>query len=242
MHDQRRVERPEGSADDAVAIEEPLEIRVETEPVAVLMRTPGHDHELVRGFLRSEGVISDPDDLAALATIAENVVDVRLATGVEATVAQRRIVTSSACGICGRATLEEVERTASGALRPHPFEEAWIAGLVEQLRHGQDGFRSTGGLHGAALAHGPDVRAVREDVGRHNAVDKVLGWELDEGGGGTLIVSSRAGFEIVQKARMAGIPTVVALGAATTLAIDLARSQGMRLYGFADARRYNRYS
>lgn len=242
MHDQRRVERPGGSVDDAVAVEEPLEIRVETEPVAVLMRTPGDDHALVRGFLRGEGVISEPDDLAAVATIAENVVDVRLAAGVEATLAQRRIVTSSACGICGRATLDEVERNAGGPLRPHPFDEGWIPSLIEQLRRGQEGFRSTGGLHGAALADHDTVRVVREDVGRHNAVDKVLGWELEEGGGGTLVVSSRAGFEIVQKARMAGIPTVVALGAATTLAVDLARSQGMRLYGFADGRRYNRYS
>lgn len=242
MHDQRQVERPDGSAADAVAIEEPLEIRIETEPIAVLMRTPGHDVELVRGFLRSEGVISESDDLAAVATVAENVIDVRLAAGVEAHLQQRQITTSSACGICGRATLEEVERAAPGPLRAHVFEEAWIGTLIEQLRRGQEGFRSTGGLHGAALAHADRVRVVREDVGRHNAVDKVLGWELLEAGGGTLIVSSRAGFEIVQKARMAGIPTVVALGAATTLAVDLARSQGMRLYGFADARRYNRYS
>lgn len=248
LHETRPVERAEGASSDEVAVEEPLEIRVEGEPLAVVMRTPGHDEELVVGFLRSEGVLETASDLTAVATIAANVVDVRLAAGVEAhrdglLRATRAIQGTSACGICGRASLDQVQMAATGPLRLEPLAIDALEGLADLLRAHQPGFAATGGLHGAALVAQGVLRIAREDVGRHNAVDKVLGWELLHGEpGGILVVSSRAGFEIVQKALLARIGTVVALGAATTLAVDLARDSGMVLYGFVGRGRYNRYT
>jgi FdhD protein len=237
-----------------VAIEEPLEIRVEGQAVAVTMRTPGHDRELAAGFLLTEGVLEHADDLSALGPIGAsgNVVDVRLAAGVEAhraalDRATRDLYATSSCGICGKASIDRVRIVARVPIPDLALDGAFVHALPARLRAAQAGFRATGGLHGAALVRTDGtVEVVREDVGRHNAVDKVLGWRLLDDripiADAVLVVSSRAGFEIVQKARVAGVGAVVALGAATTLAVDLAADVGIALYGFVTADRYNRYT
>lgn len=224
-----------GGAKDDVAVEEPLEIRVEGIAAAITMRTPGDDLDLAAGFLWTEGVIDGVDDLRALAVVGDNTVDARLSEGVppaRARSADRQMYATSSCGVCGKASLERLSR----ALRPVagwvPSPEV-LAGLPAALAAGQEGFRRTGGLHAAALfTPGGAVICAREDVGRHNAVDKVLGARLradaeiaDLG----LLVSSRAGFEIVQKAWSVGIGCVAAVGAPTTLAIDAAREARMGL-------------
>ncbi|MCA9567919.1 MAG: formate dehydrogenase accessory sulfurtransferase FdhD [Myxococcales bacterium] len=234
---------------DEVAVEEPLEIRVEGRALAVTLRTPGHDEELALGFLASEGVIEDRTDLAGLASVAANVVDCRLAAGVEAhrarlQRAERAVVASSACGLCGKTSLEAVRVRAPGPAVCVPLDDTVLSALPARLAAAQEGFRRTGGLHGAALLDGSgSLVVVREDVGRHNAVDKVLGWRMNHAAdvAFALLVSSRAGFEIVQKARVAGLGTVVAVGAASTLAVDLAREEGMELLGFLRADGVNRY-
>lgn len=248
----RPVERDGGTAPDPIAVEEPLELRVEGRAIAVTMRTPGHDVELAAGFLLSEGVIDGADDLAAIGPVGPtgNVIDCRLAAGVEAhreaiERATRAVAGTSACGICGRASLDRVDRLARPVARVE-LGPAALAALPDRLRREQRGFLATGGLHGAALSS-PDgeLLDVREDVGRHNAVDKVLGaWLLADRSvaGMALVVSSRAGFEIVQKAVMAGAGAVVALGAPSTLAIDLAARAGIALYGFVGPDRHNRYA
>ncbi|MCB9673742.1 MAG: formate dehydrogenase accessory sulfurtransferase FdhD [Alphaproteobacteria bacterium] len=244
----------DGQAPDAVAVEEPLEIRVHGRSVAVTMRTPGHDRELAAGFLLTEGIVDGPDDLAALEPVGTsgNVVDCVLSSGVDAhrdalERATRELYASSACGICGKTSIDRVRIVASCAVPAHDLAPAFVLALPARLREGQAGFLATGGLHGAALARlDGSLEVVREDVGRHNAVDKVLGWRLLADrvpvSDAVLVVSSRAGFEIVQKARIAGVGAIVALGAATTLAVDLARDAGIALYGFASADRFNRYA
>ncbi len=237
-----------------MAIEEPLEIRVEGQSVAVTMRTPGHDDELAAGFLLSEGVLESADDVLAIGAIGDsgNVVECRLAAGVEAHAealkrATRELYATSSCGICGKASIDRIRVVATGPVTVLELDPAVLMGLPAALRGDQPGFAATGGLHGAALARADgSLEVVREDVGRHNAVDKVLGWRLLRDrvpcDNVALVVSSRAGFEIVQKARVAGIGTVIALGAATTLAVDLARDADMALYGFVTGTRYNRYA
>jgi len=240
----RRV--PGGDGADAVVVEEPLEIRVEGVPAAITMRTPGHDLDLAAGFLCTEGVIDGPDDITALAVVAENVVDVRLAEGVPAARARsadRALYASSSCGICGKASLDRL-RVKSAAMAPawQP-DEAMLRALPERLRLAQPAFDATGGLHAAALFDAAGaLHDLREDVGRHNALDKVVGARvradaLDFAGLG-LIVSSRAGFEIVLKARVVGIPVVAVLGAPTSLAIDAAREAGMLLIAWLRAERF----
>lgn len=242
------------STPDAIAIEEPLEIRVEGRSIAITMRTPGHDRELAAGFLFTEGVLEAADDLAALQPIGSsgNVVECRLAAGVEAHQealerATRELYATSSCGICGKASIDRIHVIARTPIPDFPLPDAVIHALPDALHGAQSGFRATGGLHGAALVH-PDgsLEVVREDVGRHNAVDKVLGWRLLHDrvpvSDVALLISSRAGFEIVQKARIAGIGAIVALGAATTLAVDLARESGISLVGFASPERFNRYT
>ena len=246
----REVVRDGARSEDQLALEEPLEIRVETRSLAVTMRTPGHDLELARGFLASEGIVDDLDDLAQLAQVGPNVVDCRLASGVEAhrerlERATRNLVSTSACGLCGKTSLATVRLRATGPIRRVDLPEPVLFGLPTALRSHQEGFSQTGGLHAAALVR-PDgsLVVVREDVGRHNAVDKVLGWRLlaapDEDF--ALLVTSRAGFEIVQKARMAGLGSLYAVGAATSLAVDLAREEGMELVGFLRDGRCTRYT
>ena len=237
----KQIDRDGGA--DTVAVEEPLEIRLGGEPVAVSMRTPGNDEELAIGFLRGEGLISDvvrvgpPSDFAANAidVIAERIRDLPA----------RRFYTTSSCGVCGKGALEEVAVQAE-TLPPGPLcprEE--LAALPDRLV--QPGFRRTGGLHATGLfdADGEPI-CVREDVGRHNAMDKVVGWALLAGRlplhGSILCVSGRLCFELVQKAAVAGAPILVGVGAPTSLAIELAADRGMTLCGFARGKRVNVYT
>jgi len=235
---------------DTVAAEEPLEIRLTGTPLAVTMRTPGDDFDLVHGFLTTEGVIRSADDVAALRYCNSvdgegrntyNVVDVHLAPGVAApdTALDRNFVTSSSCGVCGKASIDAI-RTKT------PFDVAGDAARVplevllelpDRLRAAQEVFAKTGGLHAAGLftADG-ELVALREDVGRHNAVDKVIGDGVRAGrlplAGHVLMVSGRASFELTQKAAMAGIPVLAAVSAPSSLAVELAREVGITLVGF----------
>jgi FdhD protein len=240
---------------DEVAVEEPLEVRLGRRSLLVTMRTPGRDLDLVRGLLFTEGLVERAEDVAAVAHCADvpraargNVVTVALRRGARLREegALRVGLVSSACGVCGKTTLEEVARGAP-RVEPGPqVERAVLAGLPAAMSVGQDVFHRTGGLHAAALF---DVRgrrlALAEDVGRHNAVDKVLGEALRlrrvplrEA---ILVVSGRAGFEIVQKARRAGIPIVCAVSAPSSLAVKLARDGGQTLLGFLREGRFNVY-
>lgn len=240
---------------DLVAVEAPLEIRAEERTLGILMRTPGHDRALAAGLLMSEGVIDHASDLAALDHLAgdpdANTIVARFAAGVEAHAealerARREGFTSSACGVCGRAAIDRA-LLGSRPVRPAALPDAAVRRLPAALRAGQSTFATTGGVHGAALV-APDgsLHHAHEDVGRHNAVDKALGDALladtlFDGAPWALLVSSRAGFEIVQKASMAGIGAVYALGAATTLAVDLAAARGIALTGFLKPERWVRY-
>ncbi len=249
---------PGGAAgDDEIVVEEPLEIRVEDHPLAVTMRTPGADLDLAAGFLWTEGVIDAADDLIGLQHLpgdpAGNTVLARLAGGVEAhweaiRKATREIYATSACGICGKASLDRIRLLAPTLPRRVQVSPEVLAKLADALRTAQPAFARTGGLHGAGLftLDTGELELAREDIGRHNAVDKVLGARLRMDrtpvGDRILVVSGRAGFEIVQKARMAAVPVVVAIGAASSLAVELARDSGMMLVGFLGRDRYVRYS
>ncbi|MDT5283417.1 MAG: FdhD protein [Mycobacterium sp.] len=245
---------------DSLAAEEPLEIRVAGRPLTVTMRTPGNDFDLARGFLVSEGVVAAGSDIAAIRYCAGatadggntyNVLDVLLADGVPLpdVSVERNFYTTSSCGLCGKASLEAVRTISKWRVDRDPLRlnAATIATLPEKLRAAQRVFDRTGGLHAAGLfdASG-DLWCVREDVGRHNAVDKVVGWALDEGRlpltGTTLMVSGRASFELVQKAVMAGIPALAAVSAPSSLAVDLAREMGLTLIGFLRGSSMNVYS
>ncbi|MDT5207589.1 MAG: FdhD protein [Mycobacterium sp.] len=245
---------------DTLAAEEPLEIRVAGRPLTVTMRTPGDDFDLARGFLVSEGVVSAASDIAAIRYCAGatadgantyNVLDVLLDDGVPAPdpSLQRNFYTTSSCGLCGKASLEAVRTISKWSVDADPLRltAETIATLPEKLRAAQRVFDRTGGLHAAALfdAEG-DLLCVREDVGRHNAVDKVIGWALGEGRlpltGTTLMVSGRASFELVQKAVMAGVPALAAVSAPSSLAVDLAREMGLTLIGFLRGSSMNIYS
>lgn len=242
---------------DWLAIEEPLEMRVEGEPFAVTMRTPGHDRELAAGFLYSEGVIRGLDDLESIAPCRDplaydpdNLVEIRLtAAGQERTEqlekARRELVAVSACGLCGKARLEEVYQRLP-AIEPMAVPAELVRALPERMRARQPLFERTGGLHGAALfdAEGQLLDAF-EDIGRHNAVDKLIGSSLLRGAlpwtGKIVVVSSRAGFEIVQKVLMARAPVLVTVGAASSLAHDLACRGGLELHTFVRRHRSNRH-
>jgi FdhD protein len=228
---------------DQVALEEPLEIRVDGEPVAVTMRSPGHDEELALGFLHGEGLIEGPREVGATVDFAANVVDVGgpLARPLKS----RRFYTTSSCGVCGKGALEEVAVT-SPELAPGPeVARELLADLPERLQ--QPGFERTGGLHATGLfdAAGEAI-CVREDVGRHNAMDKVIGRALLDGRvpltDSLLCVSGRLAFELVQKAAVAGAPVLVGVGAPTSLAIELAAERGMTLCGFARGGSINVYA
>lgn len=245
---------------DTVAAEEPLEIRVAGRPLAVTMRTPGDDFDLARGFLISEGVVSTASDVAAIRYCSGattdgantyNVLDVVLGDGVAAPnpSIERNFFTTSSCGVCGKASLEAVRTVSRWAIAGDPvrLSAATIATMPDRLRAAQRVFDRTGGLHAAGLFDaGGELLAVREDVGRHNAVDKVIGWALGEGflplSGTTLMVSGRASFELVQKAVMAGIPALAAVSAPSSLAVDLAREMGLTLVGFLRGTSMNVYS
>lgn len=252
-------------AKDAVAVEEPLEIRVSwvgddgvrrTEPIAVTMRTPGDDYDLVAGFLYGEGLLSTPEDVHELTYCrggeeqSYNAVEARLQPGVafDADRLRRNFYTSSSCGVCGKASLEAVEVQGCAVLEGgFLVPGALLAALPDSLREGQGGFERTGGLHAAGLFDAHGLRLVcREDVGRHDAVDKALGHVfLHRGLPATeriLVVSGRASFEIVQKAAMAGVPVVVAVGAPSSLSVELAARFNLTLVGFARGGGFNVYA
>ncbi|MGI9822367.1 formate dehydrogenase accessory sulfurtransferase FdhD [Agromyces sp. Marseille-Q5079] len=234
--------------DDVVAVEEPLEIRVGRSPLAVTMRTPGHDVDLAVGYLVSEGVIVRGDQVASAIHCAGpdgentyNVLDLTLASGVSQPDAslQRSLIVSSACGVCGKASIEAVHtRTAYPIDDDLEVEAELLATFPDRLRAGQEIFEKTGGLHAAALFDGRtgEMIVLREDVGRHNAVDKVIGWAAREGmlplRGLVLQVSGRTSFELTQKASMAGIPVLAAVSAPSSLAVEHARDAGITLVGF----------
>jgi len=275
---------------DEVAVEEPLEIRVDGEPVAVAMRTPGEDEELAAGFLAGEALIGDSGEIASIGPtedLAANIVDVRTRSGLRRDPSgERRYAMSSACGVCGKGALEAVavdaprlestltvaaelvsslpdrlraaqpgraalgsgEGEAPPAAAPaRPVEPELVLRLPEVTRESQAGFARTGGLHATALFE-PDGRllALREDVGRHNAMDKAIGRMLLDGRyplhGVIACLSGRAGFELVQKASVAGLLGVVAVGAPSTLAVDLARERRMLLCGFTRGSSFNVYA
>jgi FdhD protein len=229
--------------EDAVAVEEPLEIRVDGEALAVTMRTPGEDEDLALGFLFGEGLIDGPRAAGPSADLAANIVEV--SGPLLRRPAERRFYTSSSCGVCGKGALEEVAVHAEPAGPGPRAERALLAGLPDRLA--QPGFARTGGLHATGLftAAGELVLA-REDVGRHNAMDKVIGHALRAGlvplHPHILCVSGRLSFELVQKAAVAGAPILVGVGAPTTLAVSLARDRGLSLLGFARGGRVNVYT
>jgi FdhD protein len=230
--------------EDRVAVEEPLEIRVRGRALAVTMRTPGHDEELAAGFLHGEGLLAGPV-LAAGPTpdFANNVVEVDAELRPQAR--ERRFYTTSSCGVCGKGALEEVA-VHSEPLPPGPeVPRDLLAGLPDRLR--QPGFEVTGGLHATGLFDAAGtLLCVREDVGRHNAMDKVVGRALLDGAlpltDRILCVSGRLSFELVQKAAVAGCPILVGVGAPSSLAVELAADRGMTLAGFARGGRVNVYA
>jgi len=236
---------PAGATErDSVAVEEPLEIRIEGRPVAVTMRTPGHDEELALGFCVSEGVRPSaarlPDDLAA------NVVEVD-APGFDPARLERSFYTSSSCGVCGKGALEAVAVEAPRVDSTLRLPLALVTSLPDRLREAQAAFAATGGLHATGLfsADGEPV-CVREDVGRHNALDKVVGWAFRQDllplAEHVLCLSGRLSFELVQKAAVAGCPVLVAVGAPSSLAVELASDRGVALCGFVRGGSANVYT
>jgi FdhD protein len=229
------VHLPEGRVEqDRIAVEEPLEIRIGGRPVAVTMRTPGHDEELALGFCLSEGLrpagVRLPDDLAA------NRIEVD-APGFDPERLQRSFYTSSSCGVCGKGALEAVAVEAPRVESRLTLPVDLLAELPERLRAAQPGFEATGGLHATGLFDGAgELLCLREDVGRHNAMDKAIGWAHGAGllplADCVLCVSGRLSFELVQKAAVAGCPLLVAVGASSSLAVELARDRGITLCGF----------
>ena len=243
-----RVTADDAIADnDIVVVEEPLEIRVGEKPVSVTMRTPGHDFELAAGFLFTEGIVPSAADISQIRHWGSpNVVRVDLREGVRVDLQrlQRHFYATSSCGVCGKTSIDAL-RVSTSPVQPITVSPGVINALPETLRAAQTAFAATGGIHGAGLFHtdGTLLRA-REDIGRHNAVDKVIGACLLEQlpfANTILFVSSRTSFELVQKAAVAGIPVLAAVGAPSSLAIELAREMNLTLLGFVRDGRYNVY-
>lgn len=249
------------SRPDTLVAEEPMEIRLNGRPLAITMRTPGDDFALAAGFLVSEGVIGAADDVRSIVYCAGatadgvntyNVVDVRLAPGVEVPdiTLERHVYTTSSCGLCGKASLDAVRTTTRFPIGDTPrlrLDPALLADLPDRLRAAQRVFDRTGGLHAAALfSETGELLDAREDVGRHNAVDKLVGRALRDGGlplsRAILLVSGRASFELAQKAVMAGIPVLAAVSAPSSLAVDLAAETGLTLIGFLRGPNMNVYA
>jgi FdhD protein len=249
------------SRPDTLVAEEPLEIRLNGKPLAITMRTPGDDFALAAGFLVSEGVLANAYDLqnivyCAGATVdgsnSYNVVDVRTSPDVVIPhiTLERNVYTTSSCGLCGKASLDAVRTTARWPIADTPpvrVEPALLASLPDRLRAAQRVFDRTGGLHAAALfSEAGELLDVREDVGRHNAVDKLVGRALQNGdlplSRVILLVSGRASFELAQKAVMAGIPVLAAVSAPSSLAVDLAAETGLTLVGFLRGSNMNVYA
>ncbi|MFC8506551.1 formate dehydrogenase accessory sulfurtransferase FdhD [Streptomyces sp. NPDC057411] len=263
--ERRRVVRIRGGAvnerPDTLVAEEPLEIRLNGRPIAITMRTPGDDFALAAGFLVSEGVLAAASDVRNIVycagakddgTNTYNVVDVQLAPGVPVPdiTLERNVYTTSSCGLCGKASLDAVRTTARFPIADTPplrLAPALLAALPDRLRAAQRVFDRTGGLHAAALfSEDGELLDVREDVGRHNAVDKLVGRALREGllplQRAVLLVSGRASFELAQKAVMAGVPVLAAVSAPSSLAVDLAAETGLTLVGFLRGQDMNVYA
>jgi FdhD protein len=247
---------------DDLATEEPLEIRLiagsKTHSVAVTMRTPGNDFELAAGFLYSEGIVTQRDDIAGISYCIDpqidaqqryNIVNVQLAASSAPPLErlERHFTMNSACGVCGKATIDALATRARPLEDPLRVAPSFIAALPEKMREAQRVFASTGGLHASALFdHRGTLLVLREDVGRHNALDKIAGWGLLNDRlplrGSVLLVSGRASYELVQKSIVAGIPIVCAVSAPSSLAVDLARNFGVTLAGFVRGARANVYA
>ncbi len=243
--------------EDRVTVEEPLEIRVGAQTLAVTMRTPGHDFDLAAGWLLTEGIVHRPEEIVRMEHCREvrspeeegNVVIVRATapSGDALDRARRILLTSSSCGLCGKGSIESVQGRFPPVASDARVSAEVLRGLPEKLRSGQAAFAETGGLHGAGVFDlDGTLLATREDVGRHNAVDKVIGHLFRQGrvplSRTVLLVSGRASFEIVQKAVAAGIPIVAAVSAPSSLAIDLARESRVALVGFLRDGGFNLYS
>jgi FdhD protein len=242
---------PEGTVEmlDQVAVEEPLEIRLDGHPVAVVMRTPGHDEELAAGFFVTEGIISKVDQLRKIEPRPdENRVLVFLNEGVEVDLGRltRHLFTGSSCGLCGKATLDAIFTNSPPIDRPFEFSETVLLGLPDKLRASQGTFDSTGGLHAAGVFDvDGNLLITREDIGRHNAVDKVIGHALLNGidlASTLLLVSGRLSFEIMQKSLAARIPALAAISAPSSLAVEFAKESGQTLIGFLRPPTFNRYA
>lgn len=243
-----------GWADDRLVAEEPLEIRLAGHTLAVTMRTPGHDLELALGYCLTEGLITKPADVASIRNCAEDTVEVSLTPGTEPSeaalsAATRLTTTTSACGLCGAASVDAVRRAAPYPVATDPLriETNLLCGLPETLRGAQRVFERTGGLHAAGLFDGAGrLLVTREDVGRHNALDKAIGWaaaaEMLPLSGHLVLVSGRASFELVQKALMAGLPLLAAVSAPSALAVQLAQESGLTLVGFLRGASMNVYT
>ncbi|MFF1830172.1 formate dehydrogenase accessory sulfurtransferase FdhD [Paenarthrobacter sp. NPDC058040] len=256
------LEHPVRYKEDVLAVEEPLEIRLGEMSFSVTMRTPGDDFDLVAGFLVSEGVIWEPGQLVSERFCAGededgvqtfNVVDAQLRPDVERPETGRNVYTSSSCGICGTDSIEAVRKSSHHSPKEDPVTVPVqsLAALPDRLREAQAVFAKTGGVHAAGLFRIHDdgtseLLCLREDVGRHNAVDKVIGWALRAGKlplqGTVLQVSGRASFELVQKAAMAGIPVLSAVSAPSSLAVELAAETGVTLAGFSRGHSINVYA
>jgi len=256
------LEYPVRHREDVLAVEEPLEIRLGRLSFSVTMRTPGDDFDLVAGFLVSEGVIWSAEQLVSLRFCAGededgvqtfNVVEAQLRPDVKVPDTGRNVYTSSSCGICGTDSIDAVQKSSHFSPQADPLtvDAAVLASLPGLLRKSQRLFDDTGGVHAAGLFRigddgEPRLLCLREDVGRHNAVDKVVGWALREGllplSGTVLQVSGRASFELVQKASLAGIPILAAVSAPSSLAVELAEANGLTVAGFSRGTSFNVYS
>jgi FdhD protein len=245
------VDGARGRTRDELAVEEPLEIRVDGAALAVTMRTPGEDEELAVGFLAGEGLIDGPADVAEVGLapdLAANVVEVRTTAGLRRDPSgERSFYLSSSCGVCGKGALEHVRQSAAASPPSEPLAPETVLAAPRRARAAQRAFDRTGGLHATALFDpGGDLIVLREDVGRHNAMDKAIGSRLLEGSfplpGIYACVSGRTSFELVQKASLAGLAGVVGVGAPSTLAVELAREQGMLLCGFVRDGSFNVYA
>src|SRR3954447_20243725 len=242
---ERRRER------DELAVEEPLEIRVDGEPLAVTMRTPGEDEELAVGFLAGEGLIAGPADVVDAGPsddLAANVVEVRTRAGLRRDAAgERRFYLSSSCGVCGKGALEHVGQSAPPSALGPPVAPRAVLAAPDRARSAQRAFDRTGGLHATAMFDpGGEMLVLREDVGRHNAMDKAIGARLLDGDfpprGAFACLGGRSSFELVKRASLAGLAGIVAVGAPSTLAVDLARDRDMLLCGFVRGDSFNVYS
>lgn len=241
----------DASAQDLVAVEEPLQIRLAGRDVAITMRTPGHDRELAAGFLFTEAILRQPSQISGIAANAKGSIDVQLAEGVQIDFERlvRNFYVTSSCGVCGKASIDALRAAGCPALpRSRPVIDARILPVFPQkLREAQAVFEHTGGLHAAGLFDlSGKLLGLREDVGRHNAVDKLVGAAFLENrlplSEHILMLSGRISFELVQKALMAGIPIVAAVGAPSSLAVETALRFGMTLVGFLRGERFNVYA